>query len=64
MFLPTSLYTPTALNAAMAASAQKEQSAQKALMPVRPAVPSFVAHAPAEKKIAMYSKVRGGWCWR
>lgn len=58
MFLPSSLYTPTALNAAMAASVQKEQSAQKAMLPVRAQAPAVVAHAPSERKIVMYSKVR------
>lgn len=70
MFLPNTLYTPTALNAAMAASVQKEQSLQRSAAPqdnlLARSVSGFVAHAPTEKKIALYSRVRPGApnpCW-
>lgn len=68
MFLPSTLYAPTALNAAMAASVQKEQSELQASPSTsRPSLAraltsGIVAHAPAEKKIVLYSRVSlGAW---
>lgn len=66
MFLPSTLYAPTALNAAMAASVQKEQSELQASPSTsRPSLAraltsGIVAHAPVEKKIVLYSRVSLG----